>query len=143
MWSILATHPTTVSHFGLVTIFTKPHRSQTIVGTPCHRQLFRRPPFRPKSILTRAPPSDLPYGGSLIGKYFPTCPHALISDPALKFMRRRVVEHNTLFAHVPLTSGASAAAESIHLLHAPRHHWKSPHFSLFLFMIRTGPSQVR
>ena len=39
MWSIPATHPKTVSQSGRITVFTKPHESQTIVGEPCRRQL--------------------------------------------------------------------------------------------------------
>ena len=94
MWSISATHPKTVSHSGLVTVFTKPHRSQTIIRTPCHRpftgEIFGRPPFRSKSTPTRVPPSNLFSGGSLAGKYIPTRPHAPIFGPTLKFTRRRV-----------------------------------------------------
>ena len=66
--------------------------------------------------------------------------------PTLADLRFSTEIHTSLRggAYAPPPSGASAAAaEPIHLLHAPRHHWKSPHFSLFLFMIRTGPSQVR
>ena len=40
MWSIPTTHPKTVSHSGRATIFTKVHRTQTIVGTPYRRQLL-------------------------------------------------------------------------------------------------------
>ena len=40
MWPIPATHPTTVSHSGRVTVFTKPHRRQTIIGTPSRQQLL-------------------------------------------------------------------------------------------------------
>ena len=39
MWSIPATHPKTMSQSGRITVFTKPHGSQTIVREPCHRQL--------------------------------------------------------------------------------------------------------
>ena len=39
MWSIPSTHPKTVSQSGRITVFTKPHGSQTIVGEPCRRQL--------------------------------------------------------------------------------------------------------
>ena len=34
-------------------------------------EIFRRPPFRPKSTPTGAPPSDLPSGGSIVGNTFP------------------------------------------------------------------------
>ena len=40
MWLILETHPKTVSQSGRAIVFTKPHRSQTIVGVPCRWQLL-------------------------------------------------------------------------------------------------------
>ena len=93
---------------------------------------YRQPPFRPKSTPTGVPPSDLPFGGSLAEKYLPTRPHALISSPMLKFMRRRVAARETLFGHAPPPASASTADKPIHPLHAPRRHQKSPSFSLFL-----------
>ena len=39
MWSIPTTHPKTVSQSGRITVFTKPHGSQTIIGEPCRRPL--------------------------------------------------------------------------------------------------------
>ena len=40
MWSIPATHPNTMSQSGRVTVFMKPHGSQTIIGVHCRRQLL-------------------------------------------------------------------------------------------------------
>ena len=40
MWSIPATHPKTMSQSGHATVFTKPHRSQTIAEVPCRQRLL-------------------------------------------------------------------------------------------------------
>ena len=50
----------------------KPSSEHLAVGN-----FYRRPPLKPKSTSTGAPPSDLPSGGSLIEKYLPMRPHTL------------------------------------------------------------------
>ena len=140
MWSIPATHPKTVSQSGRITVFTKPHGSQTIIGEPCRRQLSparfsgdllfgrrahqqeRLPPIyllvksSPKNSITRAHMS----------------PYPPISGPAREFTRRRVTALVELFLHTPPPAGASATDKPFHLLHVPRRLRKSPSFSIFL-----------
>ena len=66
------------------------HRRNTLSPATFTGDIFRRPPFRPKSTPTGVPPSNLPSGGSLTGKYLPTRPHAPIFGPGLKFTCRCV-----------------------------------------------------
>ena len=81
LWSCYSFHETS----------QKPnHRRNTLPPATFTDEIFRQPPFRPKSTPTRAPPSDLPSGRSLIGKYLPMRPHPPISGPALKFTLQRV-----------------------------------------------------
>ena len=47
------------------------HRRNTLPPATFTNEIFQRPPFRLKSTPARAPPSDLPSGGSLVGKYLP------------------------------------------------------------------------
>ena len=117
------------------TVFTKPLRSQTIVGVPCCRQLSSA---RFSGDLhsgqrahqqERLPLIYLPVEASSENNY--TRSHALISGPALKSTHRRVAAHVTLFLHAPPPVGASAADKPIHQLHAPRYRRKNPSFSLF------------
>ena len=138
MWSIPATHPKTVSQSGHITVFTKPHRSQTIVGEPCRRLL---PPTRFSGLSDRRahqqerlPPIYLMVKSlsenSITRAH--THPHNPISGPALEFMCRRVTARVELFLHAPPPVGASATDKPFHPLHAPRRHRKSPSFSVFL-----------
>ena len=120
------------------------HRRNTLPPTTFTGEIFRRPPFRPKSTPTGVSPSDLPFNGSFVKKYLPTCPHVPISGRALKFTHRLVVvrgghmclhhmeARETLFRHVPPLAGASATEKPIHPLHTPHRRRKSPSFSLFL-----------
>ena len=121
MWSIPATHPKTVSQSGHITVFTKPHGSQTIVGEPRRRQLL---PARFSNDLhsgrrahqqERLPPIYLPMEAS---------PENSIT--------LAVTARVTLFLHAPPPASASAADKPIHPLHAPRRRRKGPSFSIFL-----------
>ena len=69
------------------------HRLNTLLPATFTGEIFRRPPFLPKSTPTGEPPSDLPSGGSLVGKYLPTRPQVPISGATLKFTIRRRVRH--------------------------------------------------
>ena len=98
MWSIPVTHPKTVSQSGRITVFTKPHGSQTIVGEPCRRQLS---PVRFSGDLIsgqrahqqeRLPPIYLPMKSSSENSIAcaHTHPYPSISGPARELTRRRV-----------------------------------------------------
>ena len=130
MWSISTTHPKTVSQSGRITIFTKPHGSQTIIGEPCRRQLS---PARFSGDLLsgrrahkqeRLPPIYLPVKSSPENSI--TRAHTL----------RSPIRHETarvaLFLHAPPPAGASSADKPFHPLHTPRRRRKSPSFSVFL-----------
>ena len=140
MWSIPAAHPKTVSQSGRITVFTKPHGSQTIVGEPCRRQLS---PARFSGDLLsgriahqqeRLPPIYLPMKSSSKNSITRahTRPYPPISDLALELTHRRVTARVELFLHAPPPAGASAIDKPFHLLHAPRRRRKSPSFSVFL-----------
>ena len=140
MWSIPATHPKTVSQSGRITIFTKPHGSQTIVGEPCRRQLS---PARFSDDLLfgqrahqqeRLPPIYLPVKSSPENSITRahTRPYPPTSDPVLEFTRQCEMARVALFLHSPPPSGASTADKPFYPLHAPRRHRKSPSFSVFL-----------
>ena len=93
MWSIPITHLTTVSHFGCITVVTKPHKSHsrrrsTLQLATFSCDIFRQPPFQPTSIPAGASLSDLHSDGSLVGKHLSMRRHALIFSPMLKFTRR-------------------------------------------------------
>ena len=136
MWLIPATHLKTVSQSDRITVFTKPHESQTIIGEPCRRQLL---PARFSGDLhsggrahqqERLLPIYLPMEASLENTIIHS--HSPISSSAREFMGRRVTACVTLFLHAPPLAGASAADKPIHSLHTPRRRWKSPSFSVFL-----------
>ena len=139
MWSIPATHPKTVSKSGRITIFTKAHGSQTIVGEPCRWPLS---PARFSGDLfsgqrahqqERLPPIYLPVKSSSENSIARThtCLYPPISGLARELMRRRVMARVELFLHAPPPAGASAVDKPFHLLHAPRRRRKSPSFSVF------------
>ena len=66
-------HVTLRSCYNLHEASQKPnHHRNTLPLATFTGEIFRRPPFRPKSTPTGAPPSDLPFGGSLARKYLPT-----------------------------------------------------------------------
>ena len=75
---------------------------------------FRRPPFRPESTPIGASLSNLPSGGSLVGKYLPTSPHAPISGPTLKLTWVRHYLDSRLLqeVHLPSTSHSTPSAPS-------------------------------
>ena len=141
MWSIPATHPKTVSQSGRITVFIKPHGSQTIVGEPCRRQLS--PARFSGNLLSgrrahqqeRLPPIYLPVKSSSENSITRTHTHPYppISGPTLEFTCRRVTASVELFLHAPPPAGASAADKPFHPLHAPRRRRKSLSFSVFLF----------
>ena len=118
MWSILATHPKTVSQSDCATVFTKPHESQTIVGIPCHRQLLSA---------TFIPAEEHTNRSSSLRSTFRWKPRRKITSHALT----RADSWRCMFLHVPPPLGVSAADKPIHPLHAPRHCQKSPYFSFF------------
>ena len=129
-----------MSQSGRITVFTKPHESQTIVGEPCRRPLS---PARFSGDLLsgrrahqqeRLPPIYLPVKSSPKNSiaHAHTRPYPPISGSALELTRRRVAARVELFLHAPPPAGASAADKPFHLLHAPRRRRKSPSFSVFL-----------
>ena len=124
-----------MSQFGCAIVFTKPHRSQTIVGVPCCRQLSLARFFGDLHSSRRSHKQErlrliyLPLKASSENNY--TGSHALISGSALKSMRWRVAACVTLFLHASPLVGASVADKAIHLFHASRRRRKSPSFSPF------------
>ena len=140
MWSIPETHPKTVSQSGRITVFTKSHGSQTIVGEPCRRPLsparFSGDLFsgRRAHQQEHLPPIYLPVKSSSENSIARahTRSYPLISCPARELMRRRVTARVELFLHASPPTGASVADKPFHLLHAPRRRRKSPSFSVFL-----------
>ena len=137
MWSIPITHLKTVSQSGCITVFTKPHGSQTIIGEPFPRQLLPARFFNDLHSSKRAHQQE-----RLLLIYLPvealqensiTHSHSPISSLAREFMGWCVTARVTLFLHAPPPTGAFAADKPIHPLHAPRHRLKSPSFSVFLF----------
>ena len=121
MWSIPTTHPTIVSHSGCVTVFTKPHRSQTIIRTPCRRQLFPATSIPAEEHTNRS----ASLRSTFRWKPRPKIPsHTQISGLVLKL---------TLFGHVPPPADAYATDEPIHPLRAPPPSEKP---SFFTFSLR-------
>ena len=132
MWSIPTTRPKTVSHSNRVVVFMKPHRSQTIVRTPCHQQLLPARFSDDFHSCQRAhqqellPPIYLPMEASPKNT-FPLTRADLRSDAEIHALARE-----TLFVQAPPPTSASVADKPIHPLHEPRRRQKSPSFSLFL-----------
>ena len=111
----------------------KPHRSQTIVGVPCHRQLLPA---------TSIPAEEHTNRSTSLRSTFRWKPcwkrtsHALTranlrSDVEIHAPTRGV--RVTLFSHTPSSAGASVADKPIHPLHVPRRSRKNPSFLLFRF----------
>ena len=84
MWSIPATHPTTVSHSGRITVVTKSHISHSHNRNTLPTTFFRQLPFRSTSTPIGESLSDLHSGGSLIERHLST------RCSALKFTHRLV-----------------------------------------------------
>ena len=132
MWSIPATHPKTMSHSGRVTVFTKPHRSQTIFRHLAVGNFYRQD-FPTTSILTEEHTNR----SASLQSTFRWKPRRKIPShaPTRADLRSgaeiHAPAHETLFGHVPPPTGASATDKPIHPLHEPRRRRKSPSFSLW------------
>ena len=121
-----------MSQVGRITVFTKLHGSQNIVGVPCHRQLLLvrfsgdlhsgRRAHQQK----RLPPIYLPV--EALPENSITSTHTHRSSVRRVNAPARV----TLFLHVPPPAGASATDKPIHPFHVPRRCRKSLSFSVFL-----------
>ena len=140
MWSIPTTHPKTVSQSGHITVFTKPHGSQTIVREPCRRQLSparfsddllsgRRAHQQERRPLIYLPMKSSPEN-SITRTH--TRPYPSISGLAREFKHWRMTARVELFLHTPPPASASAVNKPFHPHHAPHRSRKSPSFSVFL-----------
>ena len=128
MWSILAIHPTTVSHSGCFSIVMKPHRSHRHHRHTLSLITFFGKIFRPISTQIGASLSNLPYDGNLVGKHLSTCQIVSIYSHVPKFTRR----HKALFGHGSPSTMLPVVDKPLPPLVVSHHHWKTPNFPLFL-----------
>ena len=128
----MATHPKTVSHFGRVTVVTKPHGSHnrlrnTLMPTTFPTRFFGELHFdRLTHQQERLSPIYLPVEASSENTYsrIDLQSGAKIQAPASE----------ALFGRAPPLTGLSAIDESIQPLHAPCRRRKGPNFPLFLYV---------